>query len=126
TLRGTLVMAQVAVTLVLLVGAGLLAKSLWALMHVPPGFRSDHVLTARVTLPRARYADQPRVAAFQNALFERLRGLSGVVSAGATAYLPLSGDDNGWAFFIEGRPPLPVGVYIVAKYRAVSDGYFGA
>jgi len=48
------------------------------------------------------------------------------VAAGATAYLPLSGDDNGWAFFIEGRPPLPVGVYNMAKYRAVSDSYFGA
>jgi putative ABC transport system permease protein len=126
TLRSALVVAQVAVTLVLLVGAGLLAKSLWALVHVPTGFRPDHVLTARVTLPRARYTDAPRVAAFQHALFERLRGLPSVLSAGATAYLPLSGDDNGWAFFIEGRPPLPVGVWNMAKYRAVSDGYFGA
>jgi putative ABC transport system permease protein len=125
TLRAALVVAQVAVTMVLLVGAGLLVKSLWALVHVPPGFRPDHVLTARVTLPRARYADAPRVAAFQRVLFERLRSLPAVVSAGATAYLPLSGDDNGWAFFIEGRPPLPVGVYNMAKYRAVSDGYFG-
>src|SRR5204862_3901068 len=115
---------QVAVTLVLLVGAGLMARSLWALVRVPPGFRPDHVLTARVTLPRARYANAPAVAAFQGALFERLRGLPGVVAAGATAYLPLSGDDNGWAFFIEGRPPLPVGVYNMAKYRAVSDGCF--
>ncbi len=126
TLRGALVVAQVAITLVLLVGAGLLAKSLWALVHVPTGFRPDHVLTARVTLPRARYTDAPRVAAFQRVLFERLRALPGVAGAGATAYLPLSGDDNGWAFFIEGRPPLPVGVYNMAKYRAVSDGYFGA
>jgi putative ABC transport system permease protein len=126
TLRGALVVAQVATTLVLLVGAGLLAKSLWALVHVPTGFRPDHVLTARVTLPRARYTDAPRVAAFQRVLFERLRALPSVAGAGATAYLPLSGDDNGWAFFIEGRPPLPVGVYNMAKYRAVSDGYFGA
>jgi len=126
TVRGALVVAQVAITLVLLVGAGLLAKSLWALVHVPTGFRPDHVLTARVTLPRARYTDAQRVAAFQRMLFERLRVLPGVTRAGATAYLPLSGDDNGWAFFIEGRPPLPVGVYNMAKYRAVSDGYFGA
>ncbi len=126
TLRGALVVAQVAITLVLLVGAGLLAKSLWALVHVPTGFRPDHVLTARVTLPRARYTDASRVAAFHRTLFERLRALPGVAVAGATAYLPLSGDDNGWAFFIEGRPPLPVGVYNMAKYRAVSDGYFGA
>jgi putative ABC transport system permease protein len=125
-LRAALVVAQVAVTLVLLVAAGLVAKSLWALVHVPPGFRPDHVLTARLTLPRAHYSDQTRVAAFQRVLFEHLRGLPGVVSTGATAYLPLSGDDNAWAFFVEGRPPLPVGVYNMAKYRAVSDGYFGA
>jgi putative ABC transport system permease protein len=125
-LRGALVVAQVAITIVLLVGAGLLMKSLWALVHVPTGFRPDHVLTARVTLPRTRYATQPSVAAFQRALFDRVRALPGVTAAGATAYLPMSGDDNGWAFFIEGRPPLPVGVYNMARYRAVSDGYFGA
>jgi predicted permease len=126
TLRAALVVTQIAVTLVLLVGAGLLAKSLWTLLQVSTGFRADHVLTARVTLPRARYGDAPSVAAFEKAVFERLRGLPGVVSAGATAYLPLSGDDNGWAFFVEGRPPLPIGVYNMAKYRAVSDGYFAA
>jgi len=48
----------------------------------------------------------------------------GVQSAGFATYLPLSGTDNGWAFFIEGRPPLPVGVYNVAKYRPTSPGYF--
>ena len=125
-LRGALVAAQIAITLVLLVGAGLMMRSLWTLLHVPTGFRSDHVLTARVTLPRARYADAGRVAAFQRQLFERVRGIPGVERAGAAAYLPLSGDDNGWALFIDGRPPQPVGVYDFAKYRAVSDGYFEA
>jgi putative ABC transport system permease protein len=125
-LRGALVAAQVAITLVLLVGAGLMMRSLWTLLHVPTGFRSDHVLTARITLPRARYADAGRVAAFQRQLFERVRGIPGVERAGAGAYLPLSGDDNGWAFFIDGRSPKPVGVYDFAKYRAVSDGYFDA
>jgi putative ABC transport system permease protein len=125
-LRGALVIGQIAVTLVLLIGAGLTAKSMWALLHVAPGFRSDHVLTARITLSRIRYPDAARIAAFQRGLLERLRNSAGVQSAGAAAYLPLSGDDNGWAFFIEGRPPLPTGVYDVAKYRAVSDGYFEA
>jgi putative ABC transport system permease protein len=125
-LRSSLVVGQIAITLVLLVGAGLMAKTLWALLHVPTGFRSDHVLTARITLPRVRYPEAGRVAAFQRDLLERLRNTAGVQSAGAAAYLPLTGDDNGWAFFIEGRPPLPTGVYEVAKYRAVSDGYFDA
>src|SRR5262249_59680314 len=101
------VVAQVAVTLVLLIGAGLMTKSLWALVHVPPGFRPDHVLTTRVTLPRARYADAPHVAAFERAVFETLRQTPGVVSAAARAHLALRGDDNGWAVFLRGRPPPP-------------------
>jgi putative ABC transport system permease protein len=125
-LRSALVVAQVAITLVLLVGAGLMARSLWQLLHVPLGFEANHVLTARMTLPRTRYPDAGRVAAFHQRIFERLRSSPGVDAVGATAYLPLTGDDNGWAFVIEGRPPLPTGVFIAAKYRAVSDGYFDA
>ena len=125
-LRSALVVMQVAVTLLLLVGAGLMTRSLWQLLHVPLGFEADRVLTARMTLPRTRYPDAGRVAAFQHRVLERLRSSPGVLAAGATAYLPLSGDDNGWAFSIEGRPPLPTGVFIAAKYRAVSDGYFDA
>ena len=125
-LRSALVVVQVAVTLLLLVGAGLMGRSLWRLLHVPLGFEANHVLTARMTLPRTRYPDAGRVAAFQRHVLERLRSSPGVLAAGATAYLPLSGDDNGWAFSIEGRPPLPTGVFIAAKYRAVSDGFFQA
>ena len=126
TLRSALVVTQVAVTLLLLVGAGLMARSLWQLLHVPLGFHADHVLTARMTLPRTRYPDATSVAAFHHQVLERLRNSPGVLAAGATAYLPLSGDDNGWAFSIEGRAPLPTGVFNSAKYRAVSDGYFEA
>jgi putative ABC transport system permease protein len=125
-LRSALVVAQVAVTLLLLVGAGLMGRSLWRLLHVPLGFDGNQVLTARMTLPRTRYPDAGRVAAFQHHVLERLRSSPGVLAAGATAYLPLSGDDNGWAFSVEGRPPLPTGVFIAAKYRAVSDGFFAA
>jgi predicted permease len=122
-LRNALVVGQIALALILLTGAGLTAKSFWTLLRVSPGFRVDHVLTARVSLPAGRYADEPRVSLFQSELLRRLHGLPGVQSAGLTAYLPLSGDDNGWAFFIEGRPPLPVGVYNMANYRPVSPGY---
>ena len=55
---------------------------------------------------------------------ERLRGRSGFQSAGFATYLPLSGMDNGWGFVVEGRPPLPIGVFNMAKYRPVSAGYF--
>jgi len=123
-LRSALVVAQMAVTVILLIGAGLLAKSLWTLLHVPPGFRTDHLVSARLTLPRNRYTDTARVSALHRELIRRLQESPGIEAAGLAAYLPLSGQDNGWAFFIEGRPPLPVGVYNVAKYRPVSEGYF--
>jgi putative ABC transport system permease protein len=64
------------------------------------------------------------VSALHRELIRRLQESPGIEAAGLAAYLPLSGQDNGWAFFIEGRPPLPVGVYNVAKYRPVSEGYF--
>jgi putative ABC transport system permease protein len=123
-LRSVLIVGQMAVTLLLLIGAGLLGKSLWALLSVPPGFRTDHMLTATLTLPRSRYPMPEQIAAFQRELIERLNHAPGVQSAGLGAYLPLSGADNGWAFTIEGRPPLPQGVYNVVKYRPVSHAYF--
>jgi putative ABC transport system permease protein len=123
-LRGALVVGQLAVALMLLVGAVLLVKSLWTLLHVPPGFTTERVLTARVTLPGSRYTDVARMADVQQQILERLRRSPGVETAGIAAYLPLSGDDNGWAFFIEGRPALPTGVYNVTAYRPISDGYF--
>jgi len=57
-------------------------------------------------------------------VLEALHGRPGIQSAGFATYLPLSGSDNGWAFFIEGQPPLPVGTFNFAKYRPVSEGYF--
>jgi predicted permease len=122
--RNALAVTQIAIAIVLLIGAGLMTKSLWALMHVAPGFRSQGILTARLSLPRSRYPDNRRIAAFEEALSERLRGRSGVQCAGFATYLPLSGMDNGWGFVVDGRPPLPIGVFNMAKYRPVSAGYF--
>src|SRR5207253_10909897 len=98
----------------------------WALTHVAPGFRSENILTARLSLPRSRYPDNHRIAVFERELGERLQGRPGVTSAGFTTYLPLSGLDNSWSFVIEGRPPLPVGTYNIAMHRPVSVGYFEA
>ena len=92
----------------LLVGAALLVKSLWK-FYVPPGFQTERVLTARVTLPRPRYTDVGRMADVGQQVLERLRRAPGVEAAGMAAYLPLSGEDNSWGFRIEGRPPLPRG-----------------
>ena len=75
-------------------------------------------------MPRSRYPDNRRIAAFQRDLLQIIRSAPGVQSAGFATYVPLSGTDNGWAFFIEGRPPLPVGVYNMGKFRPTSPGYF--
>jgi putative ABC transport system permease protein len=123
-MRSGLVVAEMAIAVVLLTGAGLMAKSFWALLHVAPGFRTEQILTARLTLPGSRYPDARRIAAFQHELLDGLRNAPGVQGAGLSAYLPLSGTDNAWGFVIEGRPPLPTGEYNVARYRPVSPGYF--
>jgi putative ABC transport system permease protein len=123
-LRNGLAVAQIAIALLLLIGTGLMVRSFVKLIHVPPGFRSEGILTARLSLPAARYPDNHAIAAYERELLERLKGSPGMQSAGFTTYLPLSGSDNGWAFIIEGRPPLPTGIFNMAKYRPVSAGYF--
>jgi Acidobacterial duplicated orphan permease len=123
-LRSGLAVAQIAIAIILLIGAGLMVKSLWALIHVAPGFRSESVLTARLSMPRSRYPDNHRIAALEGELTESLRGRPGVQSAGFASYVPLSGLENGWSFVIAGRPPLPTGTYNMTNYRPVSAGYF--
>ena len=130
-LRGALVVAQVSVALVLLVGAGLMTRSLRALLQVSPGFRTANILTARFSLP-PRYtngykfgtAQHREITRFQRELMDRVRGIAGVQSAAFASHLPLAGTNNNWAFFIEGRPSKPQGVFDSADYRPVTAGYF--
>jgi putative ABC transport system permease protein len=120
---GAILVFQVSLTLSLLIVAGLIGRSLGALLDVAPGFRSEHVMTAEITLDPNDYSTTRAIAALHDALLTRLRGLPEVRSAGAAAYLPLSGTDNSWTFEIEGRPAEP-GEDRSAKYRPVSPGYF--
>jgi predicted permease len=130
-LRNALIVAQVAIAVVLLTGAGLMTKSLWTLLRVSPGFQTEHILTARLSLP-PQYTNgmvfgtgkHPRITLFQRELLERVKEIPGVKSAAFAAYLPLSGVDNSWGFDIQGRPPKPPGVYDLTNYRPVSAGYF--
>ena len=103
-IRATLVAAQVALALVLLVGAGLLLKSFARLQRVDLGFEPEHVVTARVTLPEARYPEPARQSAFFEALLARLNALPGVRSAGGINWLPLSGLRSATDFWFGGRP----------------------
>ena len=102
--RAVLVAGQVALALVLLVGAGLLLKSFARLQQVDLGFEPEHVVTARVTLPETRYGDSTRQAAFFQSLLARLDALPGVRVAGAINWLPLSGLRSATNFWFGGRP----------------------
>ncbi|HKU62297.1 MAG TPA: ABC transporter permease [Gemmatimonadales bacterium] len=125
-LRGVLVAAQVALSLMLLVGAGLLLKSFARLQQVELGFDAERVLTARISLPEARYAAPAQQAAFFDALVTRVGELSGVSAAGTVSWLPLSGLRSATDLWIEGRPVPPPDQRIGAHIQAVTPDYFHA
>ena len=130
-MRSPLIVGQVAVALVLLTGAGLMTKSLWKLTRVSPGFQTERILTARLSLPpqytngyKYGMGQHREITAFQRKLLDRIREIPGVQSAAFTSNLPLSGVDNSRSFDIEGRPLKPAGAYDLTQYRPVSAGYF--
>jgi putative ABC transport system permease protein len=123
-MRNLLVLGQVALTLVLLVGAGLLIQSFSRLQAVDPGFRPEGVLTARVALPPAEYAEPARQIAFHQHLLERLQGLPGVESAATIFPLPLGESNMVLAFTVEGRPAPPPNEVPNTNVRGVSPDYF--
>ena len=123
-LRALLVTAEIAVALVLVVGAALLIRTLVALQHVDMGFNADHVLTASVTPPRAQYRDPAALRQLYVRLLERASAIPGVRAAALTNMLPLSGGDFNLSFAIEGRPFTgSPGTEPVAGTRVVSASY---
>ncbi|MEP7343456.1 MAG: ABC transporter permease [Acidobacteriota bacterium] len=124
--RNTLIVAQVAIAFVLLVCAGLLANSFWRLQQVNPGFDPKNVLTFRVSLPVTRYAQNEQVESFYQRLTSRVAALPGVTSVSATSVLPLSGQNSGVGFAIEGVPTEPNKPFPnESSLRIVQPGYFG-
>ncbi|WP_342377222.1 ABC transporter permease [Myxococcus stipitatus] len=121
-LRSGLVVAQVALALVLLVGAGLVMKSLLALHEVDEGFTPEGVLAGRLALPAARYSEPARKLAFERELLERLKSLPGVESAGLTNLLPLGGITTRGLEF-ESRPETPGEVMPAVDFRVASPDY---
>lgn len=123
-MRATLIVAEIAVCLALLVGAGLLARTLAMLGAQDPGFSERGTLTARVNLPGARLPDAAAIRAFQTQVLERIRALPGVASAGTVLSLPIDPGVTGTlTFHLEGRAPARPDD-LVAGYEAASDGYF--
>jgi putative ABC transport system permease protein len=123
-LRALLVVAEMAVALILMTGAGLLMQSFSRLMKVNPGFSSDHLMTFLVNLPPARYAQPEIQTQFYRQLTERVKSIPGVDSAGFTSYLPLSGAIRFVYFCPEGTVCQGVGKDPLTAMRQVSTGYF--
>jgi len=117
-LRFGLVVIEVALALVLLVGAGLLARSLAAYSFVEPGFRVDNVLTMRVVMPEARYTEADRVRAFFRQLLDKARAVPGVRGACMASFMPLDGSAFSIRFQIGGRERK------TEPLQVVTDGYF--
>jgi putative ABC transport system permease protein len=123
-LLGALVIAEVALALTLLVGAGLMIRSFMRLQNVPLGFAPNHVLTMRLTLPTTKYGQgAPRVNFF-NQLLQRLRATPGVIDASAIYNPPLAGGDWAEEVTLEGRDAAPSGTPLPAEVNAVTPRYF--
>jgi putative ABC transport system permease protein len=123
-IRGLLVVFEIALSLVLLIGAGLMIKSFLRLQGVDPGFETERILSAEIGLPRSKYVDNYRVAEFYQQVLERIEALPGVQSAGCISALPLTGNDRGSDFFIEGQPPPTPEKENLTHYRVISHDYF--
>ena len=123
--RAALVVAEVALATVLLVGAGLLGRSLLKLTGVDPGFRSDGAVLTLMALPEARYADVVARRAFFERLVDRVGALPGVQAVGVTQSFPIV-SDYVLSFEIQGQPEAPAGEAPSANYYSVSPGYFAA
>ena len=124
-LRDALVVAEVGLACVLLIGAGLMLRSLLNQLHLHPGFQQEHVLTASLSLPHVNYGKREIVARFFDELVTNLNGLPDVESAGAGSDLPWTGYDENSGFTIEGKKP-PAGEEFHARYHMATPGYFSA
>lgn len=122
--RDSLVVVEVALCLILLVGAGLLIKSFIKLLQVNPGFEASNVLTAQITLPRAKYVKPDQRVMFVDQALERIKSLPGVESAALAAAMPFSGSNIQSGFLIDEHPAPETGREPVANFRNVTADYF--
>ncbi len=124
-LQNAFVIGQIAISLLLLVGAGLAIRSFFRLRGSDLGFRTDHTVTARVTISSDKYSRDDQVVTFCDRILERIRRTPGVESAGMTSFLPLTGYDFDNSFDVVGRPPRPPSDRQYALIRVVDPQYFG-
>ena len=125
-LRSLLVVAEIALSLVLLVGAGLMMRSFMSLQKVDAGINPEGVVTMYIALPGAKYRPPEKRVAFFNQLLERVRAVPGVESAGSNSGLPLAGNNWGRSLTVEGYPVLGVGEAPSINHCVISPNYFNA
>ncbi len=125
-LRRGLVVAEIAMSLALLIGAGLLIRSFARMLATSPGFEREGVIAADLRLPATRYPSQPPVIAFTDQLLRRVKALPGVVAAGIVDAVPFGNGDVNGDVAIAGRPQPRPGEEITAEKKIVSGDYFRA
>ncbi|MFL5614015.1 MAG: ABC transporter permease [Gemmatimonadaceae bacterium] len=122
-LRDTLVIGQIALSLVLLVGAGLLLRSLWLVEQVEPGFDPRGVLSAQIALPRDAFRSREDIQQFWTVFLDRVRALPGVEHAAATTMLPLAGGGDTY-YYVDGHPPASDADKRTAQVNVSTEDYF--
>jgi putative ABC transport system permease protein len=137
-LRNVLVVCEVALALMLLVGAGLMIRSFQQLLQVNPGFQPDHVLAVELSLPQNRYPHDMKIGAFYREALDRVRALPGVQAAGAVSELPLNDEYSSGSVFLEDTsvqsiqrttfngPGSAILPYLETDARAATSGYLEA
>lgn len=124
-MRGTLVVAEICLSLVLLAGAGLLLESLWRLLNVSPGFRAEQVMTCRIDLPPTKYSEDKSQADFFRRVLNEAHAIPGIENASLITSLPFSGSRGTSTFSIDDRPSQE-GNEPSADRHQVAPGYFAA
>jgi putative ABC transport system permease protein len=122
-LRSAIVVAEIALALVLLVGAGLMMKSLANLLKVSPGFQTENLLTLTVALLPAKYQNNEQMVNIQSRMIERFEAIPGVQGAGTVGSMPLAGG-NTTRFYVDGKPQPAPGEDTEANLRIISTNYF--
>jgi putative ABC transport system permease protein len=123
-LRGLLVISEVALSLILLVSAGLLMRTFLALLKTDPGLNPEKVLTMNLSLPSAKYKDESQRVGFYQELVRRVEALPGIEAAAVINKLPLGGSNSSNPFLIEGIPEPPPGQEFTGRNRACTPNYF--
>lgn len=122
--RNLLVVSEIALALVLLVGAGLMIRTLVLLLEVKPGFRTDNMITMQVSLPRSKYREPGQITPFYRQAFEQVSSIPLLSSASLISHLPLSGSSMSGGFIIQGRSSLPGDPPVSSDRRAIMPNYF--